>query len=160
VLINLVIGLVINSLDRVMEQEGAKQLANQARIIDELEAVLPAWVERRQFHWHPPYVHVLRIDPDKLDSVALDALWTKHGDHAPVMPKTEQRNGEDAGGENGAGGGGGDSCVMAEVEELKKLVARQGELIEALHRHLVEGGEGGGGRGRGGGGASSRGSEM
>ena len=29
---------------------------------------------------HPRYVHVLRIDPSKLDDVRLDRLWASLGD--------------------------------------------------------------------------------
>lgn len=37
-------------------------------------------MERRLPHLYPPFVHVLRVDPQKLDTVKLDRLWSKEGD--------------------------------------------------------------------------------
>lgn len=97
-LVNLLLGMIINSLDRVLDHEGAKQLCNQARLINEMETVIPSWFEKRKFkEWHPQYVHVLRIDPTKLDAIEMDKLWSKFGDFAPVM-------------QAGGGGGEDDGC--------------------------------------------------
>ena len=79
VLLNLLIGLMTNSLDRVTANEGVRLMCSKAQAIDEIEAVLPSWVERKFPHLFPPFLHVLRIDPDKLDAVATDAAWSKTG---------------------------------------------------------------------------------
>jgi hypothetical protein len=41
VLINLLIGIVINSLDKATEHSNMKLLLSKARIIDELESTMP-----------------------------------------------------------------------------------------------------------------------
>lgn len=79
VLLNLLIGLMTNSLDRVTANAGVRLMLSKAQAIDEIEAVLPSWVERKFPHLFPPFLHVLRIDPDKLDAVATDAAWAKQG---------------------------------------------------------------------------------
>jgi hypothetical protein len=66
-----------NALARVTEHEALKMLLHKAVLIDELEATLPPWLERRFAGAYPRYVHVLRIDPDRLDRVDLRALWAK-----------------------------------------------------------------------------------
>ena len=44
-------------------------LCSKAQAIDELESTIPAWVEACFPGLFPPYLHVLRADPDKLDAV-------------------------------------------------------------------------------------------
>ncbi|PRW33312.1 transient receptor potential channel [Chlorella sorokiniana] len=123
VIINLLLGIVINSLEKVTEHHSMKLLLNQARVIDELESTMPRWLERRHPDWFPAYVHMLRINPDRLDR---DELWTRMGrDEPQVLQKAESHplkeghprhvngdseEGEDEAGSgegNGTGGGGG-----------------------------------------------------
>jgi hypothetical protein len=105
-LVNLLLGMIINSLDRVLDHEGAKQLCNQARLINEMESVIPRWFEKKRLKdWHPQYVHVLRIDPTKLDAIQMDKLWSRYGNFAPVMQ---------------AGGGGGSDEAQGRAEGGKK----------------------------------------
>ena len=42
ILINLLIGIVLNSLEKATEHQDVKMLLSKARIIDELEATMPA----------------------------------------------------------------------------------------------------------------------
>jgi hypothetical protein len=41
VIINLILGVVLTSLEKATQHEGMKMLLNQARIIDEIESTLP-----------------------------------------------------------------------------------------------------------------------
>lgn len=74
VLINLLISLMTNSLDSVTAHENLRSLLNRAIVIDELERTIPMWVYRRM-DCNPPYLHVLRVDPDTLDGATRNALW-------------------------------------------------------------------------------------
>ena len=69
VLLNLLIGMITTSLDRLREDEMERQLLSKAQAIDELDAVLPQWVERRYPHLFPPFIHVLKVDKAKMDGV-------------------------------------------------------------------------------------------
>ena len=44
VLLNLLVGLMTNTLNKVTENESLRLLLSKAQIIDELEATLPRWV--------------------------------------------------------------------------------------------------------------------
>lgn len=112
VLINLIIGVTLQALDKVQDHEGQKMLANQARVIDELEALIPTWVERRCPHWHPPFIRALRINPERLDAVELDSLWASMGREEPEI----LGGGDEGGGGNGGGSGKG-SCPAKEHPE-------------------------------------------
>jgi hypothetical protein len=164
-LINLLIGMIINSLDRVLDHEGAKQLCNQARLINEMETVIPKWFEeKKKKEWHPRYVHVLRIDPNKLDAIEIDKLWSKHGEFAPVMQQTSGGGGGDLseerdegeigeenegreGGENkdeSNAGGSSDtksrsSALMSKLEAVEEALERQWAVLEQLEAKLVQG---------------------
>ncbi|KAL4438685.1 hypothetical protein ABPG77_006289 [Micractinium sp. CCAP 211/92] len=85
VVINLILGIVINSLDKIMEQQDYKMLLQRARVIDEIESTMPRWMQRRRPQWFPRYVHMLRINPDKLDRVEQDALWSLMGRDEPEV---------------------------------------------------------------------------
>ncbi|KAL4440087.1 hypothetical protein ABPG75_003088 [Micractinium tetrahymenae] len=85
VVINLILGIVINSLDKIMEQQDYKMLLQRARVIDEIESTMPRWMQRRRPEWFPRYVHMLRINPDKLDRVEQDALWSLMGRDEPEV---------------------------------------------------------------------------
>lgn len=132
VLINMLIGVIVNSLHRTLEHEGAKQLCNQARVIDEIESLLPSFFERRHAEWHPLYVHVLRINPNKLDSIELDKLWSRHGEFAPVMLRRNDRDDDDEDkdkkkgqGNNKAGGG---------VIQNRSLENKLQEILDKINR--------------------------
>ena len=127
-LINLLLGMIINSVDRLMEHEGAKLLCNQAKIINEVEALIPQWFERRHATtWHPTYIHVLRINPKKLDAVEMDRLWTRHGgDGGPVMLSSAGK--KDGNGEEDDNEGEGSKNNDKQDEILQKL----GEIEKLL----------------------------
>jgi len=163
-LVNLLLGMIINSLDRVLDHEGAKQLCNQARLINEMESVIPGWFEKRKSkEWHPHYVHVLRIDPTKLDAIEMDTLWSKFGEFAPVM---QTGGGDDGGGassdkEQGLAEGGKDesgcgssknhstnaknsdiknnSALMSKLVAVEEQLEQQQAVLERLDAKLVEG---------------------
>jgi len=112
VLVNLLIGIMSNALNRVTEHEALKLLLHKAQVIDELEATLPRWLENRyEAEWYPRHIHVLRIDPDRIDKVDLNALW------AP------EQNSEDVG-------------KSSASEHERQLVARLDE-IQATLMHLT-----------------------
>lgn len=125
VLINMLIGVIVNSLHRTLEHEGAKQLCNQARVIDEIESLLPSFFERRHPQWHPLYIHVLRINPNKLDSIELDKLWSRHGEFAPVMLRrndgeyTEEGNDTDKDEDKDKDKGGGEAKTGKQGNQLE-----------------------------------------
>jgi hypothetical protein len=56
-------------------------LLSKAQAIDELESTIPAFVERAFPGLYPPYLHVLRVDPDKMDAVR----WAWMGADAAVV---------------------------------------------------------------------------
>jgi len=70
VLLNLLVSLMTTSLDRIISHEGIRMLSSQALVIDELETTMPEWVIRRFPHLFPPFLHVLRVDPQRTDVVA------------------------------------------------------------------------------------------
>lgn len=72
ILMNLLIGLMTNCLDKVTSKQDIKSLLSKAQIIDELESTIPY----RVFDAFPKYVHVLRVDPDKIDSATFNAIWS------------------------------------------------------------------------------------
>ncbi|KAI3431652.1 hypothetical protein D9Q98_004699 [Chlorella vulgaris] len=80
VLTNLLISIMTTSLEKVTKDEGLRMLLSKAQAIDELEATIPPFVERFFPNLYPPFLHVLRTDPDKLDSVKLDKLWANSGE--------------------------------------------------------------------------------
>ncbi|GAB4819760.1 hypothetical protein N2152v2_006806 [Parachlorella kessleri] len=124
ILINLLIGIVLNSLEKATEHQDVKMLLSKARIIDELEATMPAWLEKRNPHWYPAYVHLLRINPNKLDQVEVDALWSQMGEDSP--PITQPGGG---GGGDGGNSGGGEEPLTSETKPPE--VAEPGDWGEA-----------------------------
>lgn len=77
---NLLISIMSTSLDRVTANEGIRLLLSKAQVIDELEATVPRWIERRFCELFPPFLHVLRIDTHRMDTAAADALWACSAD--------------------------------------------------------------------------------
>ena len=137
-LINLLIGMIITSVDRVLAHEGAKQLCHQALVINELESILPRWFEEcHKGDWHPAYVHILRINPKKLDAIQLDKLWSKHGESAPVMTQGNGSSGE-AEGDDGGGGGGGNGDKKEILEKLDKVERKLEKLLLLMNMNMEE----------------------
>lgn len=125
VLVNLLIGIMSNALNRVTEHEALKLLLHKAQIIDELEATLPRWLENKfEKDWYPRHIHVLRIDPDRIDRVDLDALWAPKQSH-----NTASGN---------AGTGTGEQLAMkAQLDEIQATLMH---LTAQMERHqLIEG---------------------
>lgn len=84
VIVNMLIGLMSNALEKTSRHEGTKMLLNKAQIVDELETTLPRWMEDRLMG-SPDFIHILRIDPDRLDKPDLGCMWeTSGGGDAPV----------------------------------------------------------------------------
>lgn len=98
-------------------------------------------------HLYPPYLHVLRVDPSRLDKVELDRLW---GGAAPLAAAAADRAAEAAAAQDGAGqvqeqGRGGDTVsgmkemmwhltgVEAEQRRLREQVAELKSIL--LQRH-------------------------
>jgi len=147
VLINLLIGLMTNSLNHVTANEGVRLLLSKAQAIDELEVVLPAWVIRKFPQLFPPFLFVLRVDPQKLDSVQQDRIWAARGEDeragtllsggdvgsTPEERKKEKKN--DGSTTGGGGGGGGEN--KEEILKLQQQVAGLSDDIRFL-RELVE----------------------
>ncbi|KAH7624961.1 putative Transient receptor potential cation channel subfamily V member 3 [Nannochloris sp. 'desiccata'] len=126
VLVNLLVGIMSNALNRVTQHEALKLLLHKAQVIDELEATLPRWLEDRyEAEWYPRHIHVLRIDPDRIDRVDLDALW------AP------QQNTGDAG-KSESSGWGNEQHVVARLDEIQAALM---QLTAQMQKHqLITGG--------------------
>lgn len=56
VLMNLLIGVMCNSMARAVEYEDIKALLSRAQVLDELDTVLPRWLERLMPHNYPQFV--------------------------------------------------------------------------------------------------------
>lgn len=89
VLLNLLIGIMTTALEKASQHEALKMLLNKASIIDELEATFPRWIEDRfASEWYPPFIHILRIDPDRVDKPNLDLMWEKGEAIGTQAPKS------------------------------------------------------------------------
>ena len=77
VMLNLLIGVMSNALNRVTEHEALKLLLHKATLIDELESTCPKYIEDvfEKWGWYPRHVHVLKIDQNSIERVNLQALW-------------------------------------------------------------------------------------
>jgi hypothetical protein len=65
---------------QVYDSEEHKFLLHQAQIIDELEATVPAWLERRCPHWYPPYIIALVLQPSEKKAITLEeTTWPGSG---------------------------------------------------------------------------------
>jgi Ion transport protein len=143
VLLNLLIGLMTNSLDRVTSNEGVRLLLSKAQAIDEIEAVLPPWIERKFPELFPPFLFVLRVDPQKLDSVQQDSIWAARGDdeRAGTLLSGGDVGGADEQKEEGGGGsGGGEEKKQGQSDEISKLQQQISALSDDIRslRDLVE----------------------
>ncbi|KAH7624970.1 hypothetical protein Ndes2526B_g00345 [Nannochloris sp. 'desiccata'] len=140
VLLNLLIGLMTNSLDRVTSNEGLRLLLSKAQAIDELEAVLPPWIEKKFPQLFPPFLFVLRVDPQKLDSVQQDSIWAGQGDDERAgtllnggdIGRTEEIKEKEEG-----GGGGPWGENKEEISKLQQQIAGLSDDIKSL-RDLLE----------------------
>lgn len=138
VLMNLLISIMTTTLDKITENEGLRMLLSKAQAIDELEATIPSWVERLFPGLYPHYLHVLRVDPDRLDSVGLDNLWAKKGnDEQSTLLGGEE--GDEGGPPEPAAPGGvqvadlaakldGLAAELAEVKAMLRASQRQGSF--------------------------------
>lgn len=142
VLMNLLISIMTNTLEKVTENEGLRMLLSKAQAIDELESTIPSFVERWSPGLFPRFLHVLRVDPDKLDTVRLDQLWNKSGDDERdelLEPDKEPKEGDEgdraqsaSGSKSGASAAGASAsaagleakvdAVQAELAEIKKML--------------------------------------
>ena len=120
VLSNIIISIMTGALERVNQNEALKWVLHKIVIIDELELTIPPWLEAKFPEWSPCYVHVLRIDPDRVDRVQLGELW-------------QEKDGE-GGREEKSGGGGGDDIgslqnqlqsMQQQLDRLEKLMRKE-----------------------------------
>ncbi|KAL4438682.1 hypothetical protein ABPG77_006286 [Micractinium sp. CCAP 211/92] len=132
ILLNLLISIMTNTLDKVTENEGLRMLLSKAQAIDELESSIPGWIERLFPGLYPRYLHVLRVDPDKMDAVRLDKLWAEGGDDEETTllgGSDEDREGNNGGGEVPA--------PAAPRTDSKKLASLDAKL-DALSSEVAE----------------------
>lgn len=115
------------------------------------------WLERRNPQWYPPYIHMLRINPNKLDQVELDALWSRFGEDSPPItqaggqaeeqgPQSAEPGGQGPQGQaqqGGAGGqgveggeGGAGSGLDQRLDALQLQLESQGRMLERLCRRM------------------------
>eukprot|EP00887_Chlorella_sp_A99_P000537 scaffold17.g537.t1 len=118
VLGNLLIGVMTNTLERVTKNEGLRMLLSKGVVIDEIELTLPRWVERLFPYFYPKYLHVLRVDPDRLDRVKAEELW---GDKAGAGEDGEER-----------GSGRGERRLEAQLDEVQAELREVKALLSAL----------------------------
>lgn len=151
VLINLILGYVIDSLKQALQHQDAKQLCNHANVINEIESILPAWLERsKQREFYPKYIHMLRIDPGKLDNATLDTMWTKHGENIPLMSTAVVSTGKTIHGasrvdsNNGSDSGHSPTCdieiikkIQREVQKVEQMLQEQQRLMRSLAANLM-----------------------
>lgn len=121
VLLNLLIGIMSNAMARSSEHEALKLILSKVQVIDELESTLPPWIERRfASSWYPDYIHILRVDPDRVGRVDLDSLWAKAGD-----PQLD-------------GGNARDTEVQQRLDALQKQLSRVEGLLLAVQAGLAQ----------------------
>eukprot|EP00887_Chlorella_sp_A99_P000504 scaffold17.g504.t1 len=145
VLLNLLIGIMSNAMARSSEHEALKLILSKVQVIDELESTLPPWIERRfASSWYPDYIHILRVDPDRVGRVDLDSLWAKAGDPQLVRARAEggaSGRGEPPGGGNGGsrdGGNARDTEVQQRLDALQKQLSRVEGLLLAVQAGLAQ----------------------
>lgn len=127
VLVNLLIGIMTGTLEKVNRHEGLKLQLHKAEIIDELELTIPKWLEARFPQLFPQYVHVLRVDQERKDKVDLGQMW---------------RAGNGGRNEDDEDGGG-----CGEVQKQLKSMQIQLDRLEQLMMDRIRGSGGGGGTG-------------
>ncbi|KAL4440082.1 hypothetical protein ABPG75_003083 [Micractinium tetrahymenae] len=140
ILLNMLISIMTNTLDKVTENEGLRMLLSKAQAIDELESTIPGWIERLFPGLYPHYLHVLRVDPDKLDAVRLDKLWAEGGDDEETTllgePQAGCRNEDE--GQQGGGGGDREAPPPAPPAAADKKLARLESKLDGLSAEVAE----------------------
>ncbi|PSC73225.1 transient receptor potential cation channel subfamily V member 3 isoform X1 [Micractinium conductrix] len=109
VIVNMLIGLMSNALEKTNRHEATKMVLHKAQIIDELEETMPRWLEER-FMGSPDFIHILRVDPDRVDKPDLGSMW-----------KDTEQSGE-------GGGDAGSAELLAKVDAMQAQLDR----LEAL----------------------------
>jgi hypothetical protein len=99
---------------QVSTSEENKYLLHQAQIIDELEATVPSWLERRCPHWYPAYVMALVLQPTDKESVTLAETSWPGSSANPYLDQLPAPEGE----------------AGVEVEAVERTVPLIGELME------------------------------
>jgi hypothetical protein len=142
VLVSLLTGIMTNSLEKVTSREGERALLSRAQAIDEIEATLPGWAERALLGEgaFPPFLHVLRVDPEEVD-----AAFGRHGGAWPGKEegKDEVTEGQGEEGREKTHKGKG-SRLEARIEELIQEVRGLRALVLASSEAAAGGGKGGG----------------
>jgi hypothetical protein len=100
---------------------------------------VPGWLARCRCvaclfpHLYPPYLHVLRVDPSRLDKVDLDALWGPSSDAAAAAASEAVAEAAQRATERGRAQGG------AQKESQRGEVGREagGEQAGVLSRQLA-----------------------
>jgi uncharacterized membrane protein YgcG len=126
VLVNLLISIMTDTLEKVNRHEGLKLQLHKVQIIDELELTIPKWLQDRFPEWFPKYVHVLRVDQERKDKVDLGQIW-RAGNGG-------NRNSNLGGGgdDEGGGGGGGGGSNGEEIHKQLKSMQIQLDRLEQL----------------------------
>lgn len=138
VLMNLLVGILCNSLQRVTDEEGRRALVSKAQAIDEIDAVIPERLERilAKWGWYPPYLQILRVDPERLDAVDLEGIWgLKETVDQTIENEHEQETSEQDDGEDqkaNAGAEAGQAKALAALEDRVKALSAEIERLTAL----------------------------
>eukprot|EP00878_Enallax_costatus_P003598 GHUV01003812.1.p1 GENE.GHUV01003812.1~~GHUV01003812.1.p1 ORF type:complete len:573 (+),score=199.32 GHUV01003812.1:368-2086(+) len=126
VLMSLLTGIMAQSMLKATAHEDLKRLLSKAQAVDELESTIPSFIERMMPRSYPPYVHVLRIDPQAMDG--------DHGDEPESMWHQQAiasgQEGQPLGASSGAASELSVKALMDEVLDLKQQVA---QLTDLLH---------------------------
>ena len=101
-------------------------MLHKATIIDELEVLMPRWLENKfDKLWYPNFVHCLRIDRDRMDKPNLSGLWN------PEKNVMETKSDEQAH-EGGASMG----ELNAKIDSLTTQLARIEQLMKSQNKEL------------------------
>ncbi|KAI3431610.1 hypothetical protein D9Q98_004659 [Chlorella vulgaris] len=116
VIVNMLIGVMSNALEKTNEHSGTKMTLHKASIIDELESAMPSWLENRfDGIWYPDFIHILRIDPDRVDKPNLEEMW---------KPNEEEQDKDDGSAES--------VDVAGQLAEVQAQLARMEQLLQNL----------------------------
>ncbi|KAL6769110.1 TRP11C [Auxenochlorella protothecoides x Auxenochlorella symbiontica] len=160
ILANLMVGVIISSLDRVMEHADAKQMVARAYLIDEVEntasllSVARSYMSARRTEYHPRYVHVLSVHEEKLSQVEEDQLSRQLGKRSAKRLQTQHRGGVHLGsgsegeegttrsaanGDAGVAGGGMQVEALLQVQaDLKRVLKQQEDLFQLMQARSDE----------------------
>ncbi|KAL6778251.1 TRP11A [Auxenochlorella protothecoides x Auxenochlorella symbiontica] len=126
VLMNLLIGILTASLERVTDNEGLRMLLSKAQVIDEIDSTLPRFVENKYPHLYPKYLHVLRVDPGRLDHVEVASVWGKEEENEAGTENMEAGEDGEEGKDKGPQG------LEQKVDDLKKEIQELKDLIMSM----------------------------